>query len=77
MTHLPVSSNSDQHSAWEEILRFVEERRKLGITGHAYRWNREEIYQERENRWLNNQFPKNDNHNPQQNGNIDPTQDEE
>ena len=47
----PVVSQFD-HSAWEDILRFVEERVKLGITGQPYHWNREEIYEERENRWL-------------------------
>jgi len=40
------------HSAWEELLKLFEERTKLGITGEPYRWNRQEIYEERESRWL-------------------------
>lgn len=40
------------HAAWEEILQLVEERQKLGISGEPYRWRRQEIYNERENRWL-------------------------
>jgi hypothetical protein len=47
----PFTAQYD-HSAWKEILQFVEERKKLGITGEPYRWNRQEIYEERENCWL-------------------------
>jgi hypothetical protein len=47
----PFASQPD-HSAWEDILRFVEERKKSGITGQPYRWNRQELYEEREGRWL-------------------------
>jgi len=43
---------SDPHAAWEDILRFVEERKKTGITGQPYLWNRQELYEEREGRWL-------------------------
>ena len=42
----------DDHSAWEELAKFAEERTNLGITGEPYRWNRQEIYEERESRWL-------------------------
>ena len=44
---IPVPENS--HTSWAETLRFVEERKALGITGEPFRWNREEIYEEREN----------------------------
>ena len=47
----PLASQYD-HSAWEDILRFVEERKKSGITGQPYHWNRQDLYAERENRWL-------------------------
>jgi hypothetical protein len=40
------------HSAWEAILKLVEERKNLGIQGKPYQWNRQEIYQDRENRWI-------------------------
>ena len=42
----------DDHSAWEEIQQLIEERDKLGITAEPYHWNRQEIYEEREQRWL-------------------------
>jgi hypothetical protein len=38
-------------AAWEELLAFLEQRKALGVTGEPYRWNRQEIYEERENRW--------------------------
>jgi hypothetical protein len=44
----------DDHSAWEELLRLFEKRTELGITGEPYRWNRQELYEERESRWLRN-----------------------
>jgi hypothetical protein len=47
----PFAAQYD-HSAWEDILRFVEERKKTGITGQPYHWNRQELYEEREGRWL-------------------------
>ncbi len=40
------------HSAWEDILRFIEERNKSEIKGQPYQWNRLDAYEERENRWL-------------------------
>jgi hypothetical protein len=48
----------NDHSAWEEILQFIEERKKLGITGEPYRWNRQEIYDEREARWIRDDSKK-------------------
>jgi hypothetical protein len=51
----PFADHYD-HSAWKDILRFVEERKKSGITGQPYRWNRQELHEEREGRWLHNRF---------------------
>lgn len=42
----------DKLSAWEQLIQFVEERKAEAQPGEPYRWNREEIYAERENRWL-------------------------
>ncbi len=39
-------------SALEEFVRLALDRRSLGIKGEPYRWNREEIYEERESRWF-------------------------
>jgi len=46
-----------ERSAWQEVVAFVEARQAAGIRGQPYRWNREEIYAERENRrlWDKNQ----------------------
>jgi len=38
--------------AWEQIMQLVEERKKVAGTGEPCRWNREEIYEERANRWV-------------------------
>ena len=48
----PFTTQYDHQDAWEDILRFVEERKKSGITGQPYRWNRQELYKDREGRWL-------------------------
>lgn len=45
----PLASSMDR-SAWEEILKFVEERLKMEKTGESLIWDRQEIYAERENR---------------------------
>ena len=43
----------DSFAAWDEIVRFVEERKTtLAGQGEAVRWKRENLYQEREDRWL-------------------------
>jgi hypothetical protein len=47
----PFSVPQDE-TAWEGILQLVEDRKKLGITEEPYRWNRSEIYSERESRWI-------------------------
>ena len=39
-------------TAWEEFEQAIEERRALGKTGKPYKWNRQELYEERESRWL-------------------------
>jgi hypothetical protein len=39
-------SQHDHHGIWEDILRFVENRKKLGITGQPYHWNRQELYED-------------------------------
>lgn len=38
-------------AAWEAILQFIRQRAQSGETGEPYRWNREEIYEERERRF--------------------------
>jgi Zn-dependent peptidase ImmA (M78 family) len=47
-----VAIPADSQNAWVETMRFVEERKALGLSGEPYKWNREEIYEEREGRWL-------------------------
>jgi hypothetical protein len=43
----------DSLAAWDEILRFVEARKAmLAERGEPVRWNRQELYDERENRWF-------------------------
>ena len=39
-------------TAWEELLAFLKQRKALGGVGEPYRWNRQELYEERENRWV-------------------------
>ncbi len=39
-------------SAWQELMTFLEVRQAAGGGDKPYRWNREEIYAERESRWL-------------------------
>lgn len=39
-------------SAWQEFTDFLDARQKNAAGGKPYRWNREEIYVERESRWL-------------------------
>ena len=45
----PVPLSPDQE-AWDEILRFVEDRKSLRSRGRPYRWNRLDAYEEREKR---------------------------
>jgi hypothetical protein len=39
------------HTAWEDILRFVGSRQSLKTVGSPYRWNRGDAYEEREKRF--------------------------
>jgi len=57
--NVPVIQHRDR-SAWEATLKFVEERKKLGIVGELIRWNRQEIYEERESRWPHPAGPEKD-----------------
>ena len=47
--NLPVSLGS---SALDEFIQLALSKRAATIKGEAYRWNRDEIYEERLNRWL-------------------------
>jgi len=38
-------------AAWEAILEFSRKRAQSGVTGATYKWNRDEIYEERERRY--------------------------
>lgn len=42
----------DIASAWEELMQFVEARQRLAGMGEPRRWNREELNEERESRWI-------------------------
>lgn len=50
VTRAPAFQSDPQ--AWADVLRLITRRRALGVTGEPYRFNREEIYEEREARWL-------------------------
>jgi len=56
---VPVFQYRDR-SAWETTLKFIEERKKIGIAGEPLDWNRQEIYDERENRWPHNHSSEKD-----------------
>jgi hypothetical protein len=38
-------------AAWEAIVEFSRQRAKSGVTGEPYKWNRDEIYEERQSRF--------------------------
>jgi hypothetical protein len=42
----PLMSTRDHHDAWEDILRSVEDRKKLGITRQPFHRNRQELYED-------------------------------
>ena len=42
----------DSRKALDEIFRFALSLRDRDVTGEPYQWDREELYTERENRWL-------------------------
>ena len=43
---------SSDRSAWQEIEVFLEARRGAVGAGQPYQWDRQDIYSEREDRWL-------------------------
>jgi hypothetical protein len=47
----PLLLAPDQ-AAWDEILRFVKNRKSCRSSGRPYRWNRLDAYEEREKRLL-------------------------
>jgi hypothetical protein len=49
---VPVQPIATDRSAWQELVAFLEARQESTAGGQPYQWNREEIYTERENRWL-------------------------
>jgi hypothetical protein len=46
----PLLLAPDQ-AAWDEIVRFVKNRKSLRLSGRSYRWNRLDAYEEREKRF--------------------------
>jgi hypothetical protein len=48
----PAQPTAGDRSAWQELMTFLEARQAAGGGHKPYRWNREEIYAEREGRWL-------------------------
>jgi hypothetical protein len=47
-----VQPRTIDRSAWQELVAFLEARQGAAVGSRPYRWNREEIYAERESRWL-------------------------
>ena len=47
--NLPVSQSS---SALDEFIQLAISKRAAALKGESYRWNRDEIYEERLSRWL-------------------------
>ena len=50
--HLEPVAAQGELSAIDKFSKLAEEHRIEGINGEPYRWNRQELYEERENRWL-------------------------
>jgi len=48
----PTPLLTDDQAAAMEMFEFVAKRGRESSPGKPYRWNREEIYAERESRWL-------------------------
>lgn len=48
----PVLQPSSDLSAMDDFIRLALSKRSQGRKGEPYRWDREEIYAEREGRWL-------------------------
>ena len=51
LEHETSAGNHDSQAAVESILRFSDERLAQANSSKPYTWNRDEIYDERENRW--------------------------
>jgi hypothetical protein len=49
---VPVQPAQSDRAAWQELIAFLDARQQSSSGGQPYRWNREDIYAERENRWL-------------------------
>ncbi len=45
-------------SAMDDFAKLALSKRDMGTKGTSYRWNREDIYNERESRWLRDQDPE-------------------
>jgi hypothetical protein len=54
-TGTPAQSPLDELGAMDDFIRLALSKRSGGTQGKPYRWNREEIYAERESRWLRDQ----------------------
>ncbi|HLA97903.1 MAG TPA: CopG family transcriptional regulator [Anaerolineales bacterium] len=52
---VPAQPIAADRSAWQELVAFLEARQRAALGRQPYRWNREEIYAERESRWLRDQ----------------------
>lgn len=57
-TFNPEHAGSFDEAAFQEFIAFIEERKKTVTNAEPYRWNREEIYAERENRWIREEKDK-------------------
>ena len=47
-----VQPIATDRSAWQELVAFLDARQEAARCSQPYQWNREEIYTEREDRWL-------------------------
>ena len=48
----PAQRFTPDRAAWQELQAYIDERNKVVGKGQPYHWNREELYADRENRWL-------------------------
>ncbi len=55
---VPSQPSAVDRSAWQELVAFLEARHGAASSSQSYNWNREEIYAERENRWLRDREQK-------------------
>ena len=49
VTTQPVPAD---RTAWQELMAFLDARQAAALSSQPYQWNREDIYSERESRWL-------------------------